>query len=78
MRPSTKLESILPSDWEGTTSSSGTLEERYTKGRELGAGGFGTVYEVTRLSDGQQLAAKTARKTKKTLKRALEEARVWS
>jgi hypothetical protein len=37
------------------------IDGRYRVIRQLGAGGMGTVYEVERISDGQQLALKTVR-----------------
>ncbi|KAK7133287.1 hypothetical protein R3I94_015230 [Phoxinus phoxinus] len=39
---------------------------RYTIGRKLGQGGFGSVYEGTRLADGQKVAVKLVRKTENT------------
>ncbi|KAK9970194.1 hypothetical protein ABG768_026154 [Culter alburnus] len=39
---------------------------RYAIGRKLGQGGFGAVYEGTRLADGHQVAVKFVKKTKHT------------
>ncbi|KAK7170890.1 hypothetical protein R3I94_000943 [Phoxinus phoxinus] len=39
---------------------------RYAIGRKLGQGGFGSVYEGTRLVDGQKVAVKLVRKTEYT------------
>jgi serine/threonine protein kinase len=53
------------------------LNERYRVERPIGAGGMGTVYEVTRLDDQRRLALKLAREVSgETLARLLREAHV--
>jgi serine/threonine protein kinase len=47
-----EIEALVPGD---------TIDDRYTVVRAIGAGGAGSVYEVSRLKDGRRLALKVVR-----------------
>ena len=67
--------------WAGTLSVTDEgFEQRYFVRQQLGAGSFGTVHRVIRVTDGAELAAKTIshRGHDGEWAEALEEARIWA